>query len=146
MNAILKIVEQVAMDKFINNKSSMGGFVRKSKIMTPFFVVSGLMVVISLAFTQYAAFLWLKTLYQPEVAAMATAGLAFAVALCSTLLGYLILSLRRKKVEQKKDEVSDVVKTTLELLQKEVNDNVHSNPKMTVLTAALAGYAAGNYQ
>lgn len=146
MNTVLKIFEQVAMESLLKSKPSVGGFVRKGKIMTPFLAVSGLMVVMAFVFAQYAVFLWLKSLFEPQIAALITAGLALFIALFSVSIGYMALSIHRRKMEKKQNEMSDIVKTTLDILQKEVNDNVQSNPKMSVLTAALAGYAAGNYK
>ncbi len=145
MNSLLKIVEQTAIDILLNQKQSMGSLVRKSKVMTPFIALSTCVAIIGLAFAQYAAFLWFKSLYSSEIAALATAGLAFAIAIFSIIIGYLTLSVRRKKIEHKKKEMSDVIQSTLEILQKEVNDNVQSNPKMSVLSAVIAGYVAGNY-
>ncbi len=111
-----------------------------------FLGISFVFAAATLVFVLYAEYSWLNESLMPAAAALITALTALAFA-----AGFAVTAKppRRKKVkkphlhETHSHEVTQVMSEILELLGDEIEDPIRTNPKMAVMLASLAGFAAG---
>jgi hypothetical protein len=91
-----------------------------------------------------AEYIWLKTIFLPEVAALAVSGSAFALALIFAATGKF--RARQKKTHPPAGHITDIAQVIgmiVDSLGKELQDPIHDNPKTALMLAGMAGYAAG---
>lgn len=84
----------------------------------------------------------LETHYSPDVAAFLAAAAAFTVALLAALAQRLKNSFRRHAIRNTGNEIEKNLRGIFETLEEGIHEPIRDNPKMAVLIAALAGFAA----
>lgn len=85
---------------------------------------------------------FLETHYSPDVAAFLAAATAFTVALLVALTQRLKKSFRRHAIRKAGNEIEKNLSRFFETLEEGIHEPIRDNPKMAVLIAALAGFAA----
>jgi hypothetical protein len=83
-----------------------------------------------------------QTLYRPDIAALLTAASVFAVALLATLAKQMKNAYGRNAIKHAGSDIEKSLRGIVETLQQEMNEPIRDNPKMAVLIAAIAGFAA----
>lgn len=140
MSGLLKVVEQILIDRVISNDFPLTG---KSKARLSTGALSGLLAFVALCFFIFAAYLWLTSNYAPDVAAALMGLLVLSLAGITALTGYLITRYKRKRVAQLREEIQDSIATALQVANDEYGAPVKEHPKAAVSAASAAGYMLG---
>ncbi len=140
MNGLLKVAEQLVVDRLISNDFPLTG---SSKARLSFGALSGLFALAGLCFFIFAAYLWLTSNFAPDVAAALAGLLVMIVSGVLALSGYLIKRYKRKRVEELRDDIRESILEALDVLNDEYGAPVRENPKASVCAASAAGYMVG---
>lgn len=134
------LAQRIIIDKI----AERGGLLltRESKISLALSVLCALFVLTACGFFIYAAYVWLEILYDTHIAAALTALFALTVALMMFLVSLQMANVRKNRLAQARDEMNETLQNALQLLDGEMSEIVHENPKTALFLASLAGFAA----
>ena len=131
------IIEELLVATIINDKILFPVQNRTNWFWTAFSVFLGCIGIVLLI----VGFDWfLEERYPPHVAALASAGLAFVIALIAAAVAYYY---RHKKISMQKtirQELGKNIQSLMGDICGEIDEPVRENPKTAVALAALAGF------
>jgi hypothetical protein len=142
MESLFKIAEQAVISRLLGNGFPLSG---KSKIGLGFLALSALLFLISVGFFVYGLCLWFNNNFPPDIAALLTGLMTFAISILIAIGSYAFLSYKRFRLRKTQKELQDIVYALLETGHEEVAGPVRERPKTAVLLACLAGYIAGEH-
>lgn len=144
MASIMPLVQQLLMMRMAGGGHSSPSSLAGGVAMT---AVSVAMTVMGLAFALYAGNLWLITITSPEIAALSTAGIAFALALVSAMIGKAVATgKKRHTAAAAQSDVKHIISDIINALGDELDDPIRENPKTAIVLASLAGFVAGEHR
>jgi hypothetical protein len=117
---------------------------KQDRVNQIIFGAAALLGVVAVIYLIFALSYWLRTQYSPDVAALATGGIALTVALLIAAVGYTYNVIRKSKIEAVTDEMKEKVVHALETMSEEMEDPIRNYPKSSIAIATLAGYLVGN--
>lgn len=141
MNPSLAIIESIFLKAFLDKKSSLTA---ESKLKVALLFFSAFMVVLSIGFGLFAAYLWLSANFSPAVTMASMGAISLTLASIGFLTIYLIFRYKAIKMKKMKDEIINVANTALEIADHELTAPIRENPKTSVLISSAAGLIAGN--
>ncbi|PZQ44729.1 MAG: hypothetical protein DI551_09495 [Micavibrio aeruginosavorus] len=120
---------------------------KKTSVGVAYYAVAGGVAALGLVFLSIAGYGWLLESFTMPVAAAITGGVVLAVAFC---IGFWAKYGRdaRKAVTKKPafdGGFFDNIEGTLKSLMGEIEEPIKDNPKLALLVAALAGFAAADH-
>lgn len=85
---------------------------------------------------------FLETLYRPDMAAVLAAVCVFAFAALATLIKRIKDTYGQHTLKHAGSDIEKSLRGVIETIHEEVNEPIRDNPKMAILIAAIAGFAA----
>lgn len=119
---------------------------KKTSVSMAYYLGAACIAAVAFVFFAIAGYGWLLQNYDMPVAAAMTGSVVLFIAVLTYACGYY--GMRRKKIMRKAafdgnfvDNIEETIKSLIGNLEEPVKDN----PKMALLMAALAGFAAGDH-
>jgi energy-converting hydrogenase Eha subunit E len=140
MSSAIRSIENILIDGVLNPQG--GNAVRNDNISILF--LCGIFICLGLVFLIYGAYLYMLTLYSPQVTAVMTGILSIAIALVMLGFVYLVTKYRSLKAQKTRLKILEGIKSTLSSLDDEVGDPIRNHPKLSVTIAALSGFILEN--
>ena len=118
---------------------------KKKSVGVAYYIAAGAIGCLGLVFLAIAGNALLMETFSTTVAAAITGSVILLLALCVGLAGYYSQNKRAvKKAATSDGGLIDTVEGTIKSLLSGFEEPVKDNPKMALLMAALAGFAAGD--
>ena len=133
--------QRLIADKLIGGEELF--WTQANKLGIGFAILAGLLAFLGLGFLIFAFHLWLQAHYNPETSAALMGTIVLVLAFLFAVFTFAILQARRNRLQKLHREIKDTIHATFEALDEELTDPVGENPKISVLLASLAGFAAG---
>jgi hypothetical protein len=140
MNKLLPVAELLMLGALGGQENAR----KTDRVNQMLFGAAALLGVVAVIYLIFALSYWLRTQYTPDVAALATGGIALAIALLVAAIGYTYNVIRNSKIEAVTDEMKEKMLHALETVSEEMEDPVRNYPKSSIALATLAGYLVGN--
>jgi uncharacterized membrane protein YbhN (UPF0104 family) len=137
MSYITGAVEEVLLASLLSEKVLTSGRTRTESALC---VVSAILGIAALFFLSLAVFRHLESLYEPDVSALAAAGLALAAAAVVGLSAKAIKRERRTRVGAATAELRNNITAIIGDVAQELEGPVTENPKLAMVVALIAGY------
>ncbi|MDP2206793.1 MAG: hypothetical protein Q8K65_10865 [Alphaproteobacteria bacterium] len=115
---------------------------RKSRVDEVLTVLSILLCGAGIVLCILALERFLATLYRPDIAAILTAAAVFSIALLAVLVKQVRNTYGRHAVKNAGSDIEKSLRGMVEPVLQEINEPIRDNPKMAMLIAAIAGFAA----
>ena len=141
MSRLLPVAEQLLM---LGALGGQGPTRKQDRFNQIIFGTAALLGIVAIIYLIFALSYWLRAQYTPDVAALATGGVALAVALLIAAVGYTYNVIRKSKIEAVADEMKEKMIHALEAVSEEMEDPIRNYPKSSLALATLAGYLVGN--
>jgi len=133
------LVQNFVVSKMADNRP--GGASETGLTLT---AMSFVLTSAGLVFVLFAEYLWLKTYFLSDTAALIVAGTSYVLALVAAVIGKAMG--RRRKNEKAlslTEDASKAVSQIINSLSEELESPVRENPKTAMVLASLAGFVAG---
>lgn len=140
MTPLFAIAENLLIDRLVSNDAPLTG---KSKAGIGLTFFAGFMLLTACGFFIYAAYLWMSSRFEPEIAASIAGGFTLMLSALCALGAYAIVQYKRYRLSKLKSEITDTMYSALDLAETELAEPIKNNPKTAVLVASLAGFIAG---
>jgi len=141
--SINPILKQVLINGLITQSAARG--VKRGSTWLGYIVLAGGIALIGIVYFSIAGYGLLMQSFTAPAAASMVGGILFALSAIVALIGYY--TVKRKaahKVMPKPEGFMDSVENTLQGLMGGLEEPIRDNPKLAMLMAALAGFAAGD--
>jgi len=115
---------------------------RKSRVDEGLTVISILLCGAGIVLCILALERFLETLYRPDIAAILTAAAVFSTALLAVLAKQVRNTYGRHAIKNAGSDIEKSLRGMVEPVLQEINEPIRDNPKMAILIAAIAGFAA----
>ena len=141
MEQLLKIGEQVLVDRLINKHSPV---THKSKIGLFAFGLAGILFLMGIGVLLYACYVWFTMAYTPIIASMLLSALLIAASVLLCMIMVAVSAYQRRKVIQMRNDITSDISAALHMFEEEIDISqaLKDNPKTTVALATLAGFIA----
>lgn len=136
---LVPLIQNIVVSKMAGSRP--GGASETSLTLT---AMSFVLTSAGLVFVLFGEYLWLKTYFQSDTAAIIVAGTSYVLALVTAVIGKAMD--RRKKNEKAlslTEDASKAVSQIINSLSAELESPVRENPKTAMVLASLAGFVAG---
>ena len=141
MIPVMKLAEQVLVDRIISNKCPI---TRKSKAHLGVLALSCFFFITGTGFMIYAGFIWLNKVFEPEVAAAFTGLSLFALSIVFGAMVMALIRYKRVEAERSTKEAIHNLQGMLNAANDEFGEPIQENPKTALITATMLGLAIGN--
>lgn len=118
---------------------------KKTSVSFAYYGLAAVVGAVGFVFLSIAGYLQLQEFFSTPIAGVITGSVILGIASCIALTGYI--KLEQKKMVRKPSYDGgfiDTVEDSLKSLMDGIEEPVKDNPKMALLMAALAGFAAGD--
>lgn len=141
---ISPIVKQLLINGLLTQSAARG--VRRGSAWLGYVALAGGVGLIGVVFFSIAGYGFLSESFSSPVAASITGGVLMAISAMIALTGYLCFKKGKAVKAAVKDGngIMDTIENTLQSFMGGLEEPVRDNPKMAMLLAALAGFAAGD--
>jgi ribose/xylose/arabinose/galactoside ABC-type transport system permease subunit len=138
----LNIVEDIVISRVIGNVAPV---THAHKMSVGVGLLAALAFMTGCGFLISSFYIWLKANVLPFEAALYTSFFCMGLAIILMLGLNIYHSYRRRKIEQSKEEIAEVIETAYQVIEEDFGVHIKDNPKKSILIATLAGFAAEKY-
>lgn len=142
MHALMPLIEQVIVNRLVSRKAPLMG---KSKCGLALIAISFLLFFVAAGFLIASGYSLLLEYYTTPAATLISAGMLLAVAMLTTLWGYMALKQQPAPVQIKDEDISKLLSLLGEALEEEWATPIRENPKTALLLAGIGGFVAGDH-
>ncbi|MGQ0527375.1 MAG: phage holin family protein [Alphaproteobacteria bacterium] len=140
MSSFVGILQGIALDKLLKTEPP---FFSKVKIGLGLIALSGFFILCGLGFIVFAAHLWFRTQFTPEISYALTGLIFIGFGLIGCWVTYALAQYHKRIFRKFKNDITETIESLFELLDEELKEPISENPKAAVLLASLGGYVAG---
>lgn len=141
MGGLKTVIGGIVIDKLLTARPAAAGSNKSYHIMVAF---AGLFVVIALVFVLIALYHTLSAQFEPNMAALITAGASLGIALITVLAAHTVREYHRPKIQRHANEVKTQIETMLKGLEGEWDRPIREHPKTSIALATIVGYLLGD--
>ncbi|TNE36517.1 MAG: phage holin family protein [Alphaproteobacteria bacterium] len=142
MAPLLQILQQLLLSNLPSRRTD---FFRHSKAAIGLLATAGILAVLMLLYLSFALYTSLLIYWMPAVAALATAGVFFALAGLAVLMASHLFRKAGRSARESEDELRALMESVVANTGDDLMEAAADNPKTAMLVAAMAGLAAGKY-
>jgi hypothetical protein len=137
MPKLLAIAETLLLDRVLSQGWPVSN---KSKAGFALILLSALLGAVATGLLIVALHAWLGTQFTPDLAALITAGVVFALSIIAALTAAGIMHKRTLHMQSMKNDLKGNLQTILASFDDELGDHVRENPAMALALATVAGF------
>lgn len=142
MKEMAAFAERLVADKLISGGNLF--WLEKNRLGAGLLTLSGGLFLSGLGLLVFSAFLWLQNRYAPDAVAALTGLILISIASLFSLCAFILFNIRNNRSRKLAHEIEETFTSMIEILDRELEEPVGKNPKVSVLLASIAGFAAGN--
>jgi threonine/homoserine/homoserine lactone efflux protein len=141
---IAPLVKQLLINGMMTQTAARG--VRRGSAWLGYAVLAGAIGLIGVVFLSLAGYSYLMETYSATLSALITGGILIGLSMIVVFTGYTIMTKGKavKAAVKPNNGLMDTVENTIQSFMDGLEEPVRDNPKMAMLLAALAGFAAGD--
>lgn len=136
------ILKQVLINGLITHSAARG--VKRGSAWLGFFVLAGGIGFLALVYFSVATYVWLNTMYVTSVSASIVGGALVVIAAGVAVFGHMLRKGVFQKAAPKPEGLIGNIENALQSVMGGLEEPIRDNPKLAMLIAALAGFAAGD--
>jgi len=139
MEGLLKVAEQLVINRLISNSAPVTGV---TKARLALLGLSGFLCLVGATFFTIATYFWALSVYDKPTALFIVSGIMFVIAVLCVILYSFISYMMNKRIKETKEEAIKTAAILLEVANQELSIAVQKNPEMSMALATLAGWIA----
>jgi hypothetical protein len=137
MPKLMAIAETLVLEQILARSLPVS---KKSRAGLALFAFSALLLIVATGFLIAAFHSWVVAQFAPDIAALITAGVVFALAIIAALTAYGVMHQRELRMAAVKHDLKSNLQDVFAAFDDELGDKVRENPVTAVALAGLAGF------